>query len=610
MPLLWCNGNDDIETDMADRQSPAKQGLDDWEEVADNYSILSLSSSDDEVDDTPAALSSKPPHDPPPDYTENRRKKTPDTLVEHPQTARGQCLSSEAAGEASSLTEAQQNNNLIDLGSASPAPLEGSGTSSPSASCKFRRKPPAGKATGIDEAVTTDSPRNGDKMEMETFKDVEISCQNKSTEADGASDGHSKLFDWLGRPIRRQSSSLPLPSTSNEAHRVTIGSTYKPSTESKMEEAAGEFDSLKINADPPEEEEELGKPEATLGETLDLDDSLMDPVCISKTLGSLYDYIADTLRRTTEELAGLNESLNVGSSCNALMGQINELRPILAEYAIQWEKSAGAREIPLDPSLSLWLSSLEAIISKLRRKSRRWSRHANTEEGKKVHSALLQLDAALDNHIKQMNDFLPIIQVDYNDYRTQNMPFPIDEIDDECKSPRHGGNIPPRPTDRLSQVRNAMYSLKDQLQKTVEVLAIGQNFLSEPACATASDIVVRLGSTINAASLALTNNGSEWLESDLGRAQIGLLSHAEFSNLDPKTLHEFKVRLQQICNLLSNPADHKQWTDEMVRGHHVYMLVEQQQLDALGNIASVLQDLMMPKHLKTKTEFDDFLKEM
>jgi len=181
MPLLWCNGNDDIETDMADRQSPAKQGLDDWEEVADNYSILSLSSSDDEVDDTPAALSSKPPHDPPRDYTENRRKKTPDTLVEHPQTARGQCLSSEAAGEASSLTEAQQNNNLIDLGSASPAPLEGSGTSSPSASCKFRRKPPAGKATGIDEAFTTDSPRNGDKMEMRPSKTskylVKISLQ-------------------------------------------------------------------------------------------------------------------------------------------------------------------------------------------------------------------------------------------------------------------------------------------------------------------------------------------------------------------------------------------------------------------------------------------------
>ncbi|GJC84864.1 hypothetical protein ColLi_07702 [Colletotrichum liriopes] len=286
-----------------------------------------------------------------------------------------------------------------------------------------------------------------------------------------------------------------------------------------MEEAAAKFGRLMMNSGFPEDGESSSKPEGTLGETLDLDDSLMDPVCISKTLESLYDYIADTLRRTGEQLAGLNDSLN-------------------------------------------------------------------------------------------MNDFLPIIQVDFNDYRTQNMPFPTEVIDGENKTTKHAGSIPPRPTDRLSQVRGAMYSLKDQLQKTVEILAISQNFLPEAASTTASDIVRRLGSTFNAASLALTNNGSEWLESDLGRAQIGLLSHAEFSNLDPRTLHDFKVRLQQICSLVSNPADHHQWTDEMVRSHYVYMLVEQQQLDALSNIASVLEDLMMPKHLKTRTEFDDFMKEM
>ncbi|KAK1976784.1 hypothetical protein LZ30DRAFT_602811 [Colletotrichum cereale] len=443
------------------------------------------------------------------------------------------------------------------------------------------------------------------------MKDIEGCSETTTAGPDGASDGPPKLFNSLRRPTRRcQASSLLVPSTSKKAPPVIVGSAYEPSTEREMDEAAGKFGRLMMKSGSPGDGEVSGDPEATLGETLDLDDSSMDPVCISKTLESLYGYIADTLRRTGDQLAGLNESLNVGSSCHALMGQINELRPILAEYAMQWEKSAGAKDIPLDPSLSLWLSSLQSIVSKVRRKSRLWLRLANTEEGKKVHSALLQLDAALDNHVKQMNDFLPIIQVDYSDYRTQNMPFPIDQIDDECKSPRHAGNIPPRPTDRLSQVRNAMYSLKDQLQKTVEVLAIGQNFLPEPAWVTASDIVLRLGSTINAASLALTNNGSEWLESDLGRAQIGLLSHAEFSNLDPRTLHDFKVRLQQICNLISNPADHKQWTDEMVRSHHVYMLVEQQQLDALGNIASVLEDLMMPKYLKTKTEFDDFLKEM
>ncbi|KZL74359.1 hypothetical protein CT0861_02063 [Colletotrichum tofieldiae] len=597
---------------MAERQNLAKQDLDDWEEVADNYSVVSLSSSDndDDEDSTPASPSLVTPRHAPTVYKENRKKNSNSTAADLPQPARSQPSPSEALHETSQA--ASLHTDPIGIGPASPAPSDKFGTSSPLAavlSQGFRHESPIGRAASTGEVVSTHSPGHEDKIAVVTCTKSGGSGEHIPAEAPGPSDRLS-ILEWFGAPLHRQASSSLLPSSSNEATRASYESTSKPSTDKEMEEAAAKFGGLMMNSGFPEDEESSSKPEGTLGETLDLDDSLMDPVCISKTLESLYDYIADTLRRTGEQLAGLNDSLNVGSSCHALMTQISELRPILSEYATQWGKPLGAKDIPLDPSLSLWLSSLQAIVSKLRRKSRLWSRQANTEEGKKVHSALLKLDAALNNHIKQMNDFLPIIQVDFNDYRTQNMPFPTEVIDGENKTTKHAGSIPPRPTDRLSQVRSAMYSLKDQLQKTVEILAISQNFLPEAASTTASDIVRRLGSTFNAASLALTNNGSEWLESDLGRAQIGLLSHAEFSNLDPRTLHDFKVRLQQICSLVSNPADHHQWTDEMVRSHYVYMLVEQQQLDALSNIASVLEDLMMPKHLKTRTEFDDFMKEM
>ncbi|KZL81951.1 hypothetical protein CI238_05925 [Colletotrichum incanum] len=592
---------------MAERQNLAKQDLDDWEEVADNYSVVSLSSSDDDEDIASATSSLKTPRDGPLDCRENREKNSCSTAANLSQPARSQPPPSEAIGETSQT--ASLNTNPIGIGPAPPAPVDRFGTFSPSIavlSQGVRHESPIGRVASTGEVVSTHSPKIADKITVVTCKKARGSGEHMPAEAAGSSDHHSRI-EWFGAPIRRQASSPPIPSTSNDAAQASYEFTYKPSTDKEMEETAGKFSRLMMNS---EHGESSSKPEGTLGETLNLDDSLMDPVCISKTLESLYDYIADTLRRTGEQLAGLNDSLNVASSCHALMTQISELRPILSEYATQWEKPLGAKDIPLDPSLSLWLSSLQTIVSKLRRKSRLWSRHANTEEGKKVHSALLKLDATLNNHIKQMNDFLPIIQVDFNDYRTQNLAFPTEVIDGENQTTKHAGNIPPRPTDRLSQVRNAMYSLKDQLQKTVEVLAISQNFLPEAASITASDIVRRLGSTFNAASLALTNNGSEWLESDLGRAQIGLLSHAEFSNLDPRTLHDFKVRLQQICSLVSDPADHHQWTEEMVRSHYVYMLVEQQQLDALSNIASVLEDLMMPKHLKTRTEFDDFMKDM
>ncbi|GKT64359.1 hypothetical protein ColTof4_06755 [Colletotrichum tofieldiae] len=506
---------------MAERQNLAKQDLDDWEEVADNYSVVSLSSSDndDDEDSTPASPSLVTPRHAPTVYKENRKKNSNSTAADLPQPARSQPSPSEALHETSQA--ASLHTDPIGIGPASPAPSDKFGTSSPLAavlSQGFRHESPIGRAASTGEVVSTHSPGHEDKIAVVTCTKSGGSGEHIPAEAPGPSDRLS-ILEWFGAPLHRQASSSLLPSSSNEATRASYESTSKPSTDKEMEEAAAKFGGLMMNSGFPEDEESSSKPEGTLGETLDLDDSLMDPVCISKTLESLYDYIADTLRRTGEQLAGLNDSLN-------------------------------------------------------------------------------------------MNDFLPIIQVDFNDYRTQNMPFPTEVIDGENKTTKHAGSIPPRPTDRLSQVRSAMYSLKDQLQKTVEILAISQNFLPEAASTTASDIVRRLGSTFNAASLALTNNGSEWLESDLGRAQIGLLSHAEFSNLDPRTLHDFKVRLQQICSLVSNPADHHQWTDEMVRSHYVYMLVEQQQLDALSNIASVLEDLMMPKHLKTRTEFDDFMKEM
>ncbi|TID07562.1 hypothetical protein CH35J_001510 [Colletotrichum higginsianum] len=574
---------------MAVRQSPTKLDLDDWEEVTDNFSVMSLSSSDDEEEVAPTASSSTAPRGAPPDYTEAEANKIPGRLSRPDRT---QSVSSEVVGETCTPRDEARSSTSVGTGQAPDRvykPL-----ARPHTMVKGYQLPTEkiAKAVSASQEASTNA---GGSREHTTA--VAVSPQERN----------SKRLEWLGSPLRHQFSSLPVPPIPNEGIRDSCESAYDVEAEEDMFLMRRRLTRTRSFQ---EDEESLSKPEGTLGETLDLDDSSMDPVFISQALESMDEYITDTLKLTDTLLAGLNKCLGITSSCHALLAQITELRPILAEYAAQWEKPLGAKDIPLDPSLSLWLSSLRTIVRKLRRQSKLWRALANTEKGKKVRSALVKLDDALDNHMKQMNDFLPIIQVDFSDYRTQNMPFPTEDIDEAHRSPKLAGNIPPRPTDRLSQIRNAMYRLKDQLQKTVEVLAISQNFLPAAASGSASDTVRRLGSTFNAVSLALTNNGSEWLESDLGRAQIGLLSHAEFSNLDPNTLDGFRVRLLQICNLVSNPTDHGQWSDEMVRDHYVCMLVEQQQLDALASIASVLEELMMPKHLKTRTEFDDFMKDM
>ncbi|KAJ0166870.1 hypothetical protein CTA2_5493 [Colletotrichum tanaceti] len=579
---------------MAVRQSPTNLVLDDWEEVNENFSVMSLSSSDDEEDVPPAASSSTAPRGAPPGYTEAGANETPRSL---PRLDRTQWASSEDVGETCTPRDGARPSTSVGTEQAPDRvyrPLARPHT------------PPSGYlATKI--AMTVGVRQSLFPLETGACENAGGYREHTTAAAVSPEDYNSKRLEWLGRPLRHQSSSLPVPPNPNEGTRGSCESANDGEAEEDMFWVQRRLTKAR-NAQ--EDEESLNKPEGTLGETLDLDDSSMNPVLISQALESLYEYITDTLKLTDRLLVGLNKCLGITSSCHALLAQITELRPILAEYAAQWENPLGAKDIPLDPSLSLWVSSLRTIFRKLRRQSRLWRGLVNTEEGKEARSALAKLDDALEKHMKQMNDFLPIIQVDFSDYRTQNMTFPTEEMDEAHMSPKLAGNIPPRPTDRLSQIRNAMYRLKDQLQKTVEVLAISQNFLPAVASGSASDTVRRLGSTSNAVSLALTNNGSEWLESDLGRAQIGLLSHAEFSNLDPKTLDGLRVRLLQICNLVSNPTGHGQWSDDMMRDHYVYMLVEQQQLDALVSIASVLEDLMMPKHMKTRTEFDDFMKDM
>ncbi|KAJ0303887.1 hypothetical protein COL516b_006330 [Colletotrichum fioriniae] len=508
---------------MTGVQSPVKQGLEEWEEVADDYSVVSLSS-DDEDGSAPLTTA---------------------TTTHKPSSTAG-AVKNAAAG-------------------------------SPATEDANHSRPTSAKQTSSSTATSSDQPPK------------------------------RELLDLLGNSLLPNDAIQPIWN-SYQNKQQTPTPPLKPSNGKEIEELNRDIGRLTMGAEDADEAESSSKPEGTLGETLDLDDSSMNPTIISQKLESLGEYLLDTFNRTSKELTGFDKAPSIANSCQALMANINDLRPILADYASQWDTNAE-KEIPLDPSVTLWMDSLRTVLARLRRKARAWPQHPAGEEAR-IRASLNKYAAALDKQDKQMQEFLPIIQADFNSYRTQNMQFPVETTEDSANSPGRSGRIPARPTSRLSQVRDALYALKDQVQNTIHVLAISHHFLPQTASETAVAVVQCLRSTVNAASLALTNNGSEWLESDSGRAHIGLLSHAEFSNLDPAMLRDYAARLKQICNLVSDPNSHQRWTEEMIKDHYIYMLVEQEQLDALHNIASALEGMLLPQHMKTKTEFDDFLKEM
>ncbi|KXH63560.1 hypothetical protein CSAL01_06205 [Colletotrichum salicis] len=511
---------------MAGAQSPAKQGLEEWEEIADNYSVVSLSS-DDEDGSAPLTTAT---------------------------TARKLPLTAGAAKGSSSAA-------------AGPSTAEDASSS----------RPTSAKQASSTTATSNDQPPR------------------------------RELLDLLGTSLLPNEALSPIWSSYQNKQQQTP-TPPKPSNGKEIEELNRDIGRLTMGTEDADEAESSSKPEGTLGDTLDMDDSSMNPTIISQKLESLGEYLLDTFNRTSKELTGFDKAPNIANSCQALIANINELRPILADYAAYWD-SNDERDIPLDPSVTLWMDSLRTILARLRRKARTWPQHPAEEEAR-IRASLKKYAAALDKQDRQMQEFLPIIQADFNSFRTQDMQFPVEITEDSATSPGRSGRIPTRPTDRLSQVRDALYALKDQVQNTIHVLAISHHFLPQTASETAVAVVQCLRSTVNAASLALTNNGSEWLESDSGRAHIGLLSHAEFSNLDPAMLRDYAARLKQICNLVSDPSSHQRWTEEMIKDHYIYMLVEQEQLDTLHTIASALEEMLLPQHMKTKTEFDDFLKEM
>jgi hypothetical protein len=148
----------------------------------------------------------------------------------------------------------------------------------------------------------------------------------------------------------------------------------------------------------------------------------------------------------------------------------------------------------------------------------------------------------------------------------------------------------------LTRLRTELYALKDEIQTVVMKLHEYRPSLSTSASANASDIISTFGNVFAAVSLALTNNGAEWLDWGLSDRRDGL-THAEFAALDPDSIRDFKDRIHHVCEILDiekEPQVKGIWSSEMIRDHRKHMLMEEGQLDTLESLATVLSAVMMP----------------
>ncbi|KAM7191723.1 hypothetical protein V8F20_009200 [Naviculisporaceae sp. PSN 640] len=267
--------------------------------------------------------------------------------------------------------------------------------------------------------------------------------------------------------------------------------------------------------------------------------SEVDPPLLHSTLESLRDILEDTTQGLGGFVIGLsdiarNKSIAV---CDLLSQQVAELLPIASGYAKVWSRSP--QDLPIDPNLHEWLTGVRV----------------------------------------KMVDFLPIIQVDYNEFQTQYMTIPIararsadtsaqgglrdmainrsDPIDipqpsstGSAPSPSYSAEFPQNPHTQLWHLRHELYRLKDLIRQIVETLG-NERGLSDSGSALARDIKATYKNLCTTLETALSNHGSDWIDSGLA----GGLTYPEFLGLDVEFIRDFTGELEVILNKIPKTYD-------------------------------------------------------
>ncbi|KAI8189041.1 hypothetical protein K4K51_005632 [Colletotrichum sp. SAR 10_75] len=328
----------------------------------------------------------------------------------------------------------------------------------------------------------------------------------------------------------------------------------------------------------------------SLGDTLDLDETSTDPIVIDNALQSLSRMLRDTSPALC--IMHLKHATKVLPACKSLLAQVDSLTPILAVYAAKCNQPrTTARDVPLDASLMMWIASLSRTLWEIGFEFKIVESNNHGSSSPKRAPSLETLVGELESAAMQMDEFLPIIQADFAEFQKKPMyvfpgitaaPAPLYEIEtpNDYQRPR---------------IRQTMYGLKKELQHAISILKDCQRWLPDAAKVIVGDVTNGMGILFDVVGAIMASNGPAWIEgltSETGRPR--LINHSEFGNLDPIVIEDYSARIQQICGLVHiDAAESRTWSEEMIREHHVCMLIEQQQIDSLEHIVSVLKGMLL-----------------
>ncbi|KAJ4114738.1 hypothetical protein NW768_011292 [Fusarium equiseti] len=281
----------------------------------------------------------------------------------------------------------------------------------------------------------------------------------------------------------------------------------------------------------------------------------------------------------------------IRQTCDHLSAQAKELETMLDTYAKHWTARQGMVQIPLSPEVSDMLAELTRLLHRTMVELK----CVEPEEDVRLEAPDIPLAAnqklgecgvALEQMSDTFAEFLPMMKVDFNEFRTKHMGFPPATID---SSPNETRRPPPNPT--ISRIRNELYTLKDHLITMAHFLRRLKNSPEFPETID-DEIIDSTVSVVQAIAKILTNNPSEWIDSDTTCQES--MTYAQFATLDAEILYDIASHIK----LFLEELDDERWEDkgsyslQVLRNHQAGLLIHAGMLDQIKETVGFTKTLL------------------
>ncbi|KAF5970427.1 hypothetical protein FCOIX_10411 [Fusarium coicis] len=311
----------------------------------------------------------------------------------------------------------------------------------------------------------------------------------------------------------------------------------------------------------------------------------------------------DAVAKLAKDIGGhaISTMSLIRSTCKQLCTQTADLGKMLEVYAQHWAAKGSNMaliDIPLNPDTWKALSELKEVVLKTQETLSSVAPPADL--GRRLTAADIPLNAnlelargleALEDIRDLFTEFLPILKADFDEFRTKHMGFPPAALPDR---PHKKPHQPPNP--KVRQIRDELYTMKDHFVMINVFLSRLKESSTSPN--VADPLVFKsLKRITTAISKALTNNPSDWIESDMESSSSKTMSYAQFLTLDPDVLSHVSSHLQDFQDELGVDAkpgeDGCDFSQEMIHNHQEFMLLEGGQLQQLRSVIEFTESILM-----------------